>query len=292
MTKHKGIILPGSGLDYSDLENLYQSGIDSVYVQSDSIEVTQERIKIIKEVGIKNIILDIGWGTYDQTQWKERIEMFDVPYYYMDEPYLVRTKWYMQNRGESEFEALRHTSMDIKLRRDLVKFKRPGSKFVIGDIRALLDKDYKPIDDVWYTYTSYTNNIYIPIIGKAIAIGLGNQSPAIKRLYKNVQGRVPFVWVFGKNKLLCHPDEFHKISKTCDNLNIPMQILYTQDGSEKYKFNSITRADVLEYIEHFIKEEKPYTFWEWWKRLGHRLSLSFGELFRTWNFKEFFDKLF
>lgn len=294
MTINKGITLPSVGLSISDIYLLNKKGINTVFLASDSMSKTTENYKKIRESKTEIVVLDIGWGTFDQDYWKQRIDAFDCPYYYMDEPYAARINYYIENRQMSKNEAKESVYKDIVFRRDYIKRKRPNSKFVIGDIREVMKKDYVPIDDVYYTYTSYTNNIYIPILDKALPFGLGNQSPAIARLYKKVNGRVPFIWVYGGNKLLCHPDEYSKLINTCKKLNIPTAVMYARDGlgSEKYSFNKVNRKQLLEYIDHFLNEETPYTILEWWKRFFYRLGLSFSELFKTWNFKKFFNKLF
>jgi hypothetical protein len=269
----KGILI-GNGLDfYKDLTWLVQRGFDTILIGDD---IAEKRKKVIfaKECGIQTLILDISY----KAQWKQIVDEFDVEYYYIDEPYAMG----------------HHTEDELQERIDYIAEKRPNSKFVIGDIRVIQEKKYKPLNRLHYVFTSYTDNWLIPIWDKAIAFGLPNQSPSIKRIHKRTGGRVPWIWVYGQNKIFCHPDEYDKLYKTAENLGIPMLILYFGDGTpgDKYQFNAISETEMLNNIYHFIHNEKPYTFYEWWQRFFYRWTLSFKQLFKTWDFKDFIDKLF
>lgn len=267
----KGILI-GNGLDYyKDLPWLADKGFTAVFL-SGPLDCIKNKIAYALQWEIKTTIIDIKCG-----EWKTIVDEIDSKYYYVDEPYAAG--------GITEEE--------IKDRLDYIKQKRPNSKFVIGDIREIQNKKYQPIKDLYYTYTSYTDNWYLPLLDIAIPFGFGNQSPSIKRIYKKVEGRVPFIWVYGQNKLLCHPDEYDKLRKTCDDLSIDLMILYLGDGPDgKYKFNVVSEPDLLENISNFLSDKKPYTTTLWIRRLNMRLRLSINELLTNWNFKEFIDHLF
>ena len=268
----KGIWM-GNGLEfYKDLPWLVVKGFTAVRIGiSGGPNEQLGRANFAREQGIKILIADVR----DPETWKETVDLIDAEYYYFDEPYLYDVP-----------------EKELTDRIEYIKEKRPNSKFVIGDIRAIQNWKYKPIKDLYYTYSSYTDNWYLPLLGIAIPIGLGNQSPAIRRIHKKVEGRFPFIWVYGQNKLLCHPDEYHKLRPTCDDLGIDLMMLYLGDGSDKYIFNSVSRTQVLENIDNFLRDDKPYTRKQWWQGLGHRLRLSFRHLKETKSFKEFIDKLF
>ncbi len=270
----KGIWI-GNGLDfYKDLLWIVNKGFDTIYIGGD-IEEKRKKVAHSIKCGIKTIILDISY----KPQWKQVIDEFDVEYYYIDEPYATRN----------------HTEDELQERIDYIAQKRPNSKFVVGDIRIIQEKKYKPLNKLYYVFTSYTDNWLIPIWDKAIAFGFPNQSPSIKRIHKKTNGKVPWIWVYGQNKIFCHPDEYDKLYKTAKELNIPILMLYLGDGASnnsKYKFNVVSEVEMLNNIYHFIHNEKPYTFLEWWKRFFHRWALSFKQLFKTWDFKDFINKLF
>jgi hypothetical protein len=216
----------------------------------------------------------------DKNQWKQIVDNINAEYYYIDEPYTMG----------------HHSDDELIQKLNYITSKRPSSKFVIGDIRVIQEKKYIPIPGLNYVYTSYTNNWLIPILDKCIPIGGPNQSPSIKRIYKKTRGAVPWIWVYGQNKIFCHPDEYHKIFKTAEELKIDILFLYISDGitgdNDKYRFNVVSKCELWDNINHFIKNEKPYTLLEWWKRFFYRLSLSFKYLFRTWDFKDFINTLF
>jgi hypothetical protein len=267
-------IYPGNGLNfYTDLPWLVNRGFDTVLIGDDIVE-KRKKVSFALECGIKTLILDISC----KSQWKQIVDEFDVEYYYIDEPYTMGN----------------HTEEELKEYTEYIKQIRPNSKFVIGDLRVIQEKKYKPIENLHYVFTSYTNNWLIPIWDKCIAIGGPNQSPSVKRIHKKTEGKVPWIWIYGQNKIFCHPDEYDKLYKTAEELNIPILMLYFGDGTpdSKYQFNRISEEEVMDNIYHFIHNEKPYTFFEWWKRFFHRWSLSFNQLFKTWDFKEFIDKLF
>jgi len=265
----KGIYV-GNGLDYyEDLPWLVEKGFTAFVIGGD-LESIKNKIQYATQWEVKTTIVDIAGGN-----WKSIVDAVDSKYYYHDEPYLYKVP-----------ESLLIEKLDY------IKRERPNSKFVIGDIRAIQKWNYKPINNLYYTYTSYTDNWYLPLLGIAIPIGLGNQSPSIRRIHKKVEGRIPFIWAYGQNKLLCHPDEYHKLRKTCDKLDIDLMILYLGDGSGKYEFNAISEEQLLLNIDHFLNDTKPYTTSEWWQRLNERLRLSINELLTNWNFKEFIDHLF
>ena len=253
---HKGIWL-GIGLDfYEDLPWLVEKGFTAILLGTPGGPAEQLKKSIYaRSHGMQILIADVR----STNTWRETVDLVDAEYYYLDEPYLFDVP-------ESELTD----------RIEYIKEKRPNSKFVIGDIREIQYKSYKPLNGLYYTYSSYTDNWYIPIIGKAIPIGFGNQSPAIKRIHKKVDGRFPFIWVYGQNKLLCHPDEYHKLRKTCDTLDIDLMMLYVGDGGpgSRYKFNVVSEEQLLKNIDHFLADTKPYTTREWWNRLYTRLKLS------------------
>lgn len=252
---HKGIWL-GNGLDfYEDLPWLVEKGFTAVRLGISGGPSEQlNRANYARLHGMKILIGDVR-----RNDWKETVDLVDAEYYYLDEPYL--------------FDIPERELLD---RIEYIKKKRPDSKFVIGDIRAIQHWKYKPIESLYYTYSSYTDNWYIPFLGVAIPIGFGNQSPSIRRIHKKVEGRFPFIWVYGQNKLLCHPDEYHKLRKTCDELDIRLMMLYLGDGGpdSKYKFNVVSREQLLQNIDHFLADTKPYTTQEWWYRLYSRLKVS------------------
>jgi len=238
---------------YNDMPFFVEKGFTAAYIPSTGgPDEQKQKADYARSCGIKILITDIR----DDTYWKETVNKVDSEIYYQDEPYLYK-----------------YPEKQLLEKLYYVRLNRPNSKFVIGDIRIIQNNDYQPIREMYYTYSSYTDNWKLPFIG-AIPIGLGNQSPSIKRIYKKMQGRMPFIWVYGQNKLLCHPDEYHKLRKTCDELGINLMMLYLGDGHGKYKFNAVTREEHLEYIEHFMNDTKPYTTREWWQRLYYRLKLS------------------
>lgn len=267
----KGIYF-GNGLEfYKDLPWLVERGFTAVFLHGDFLSL-RHKMTYCMQWNVAITIVSIAGN-----DWKDIVDEIDSKYYYVDEPYSM--------------EVI--TDEQIKERLDYIKIKRPGSKFVIGDIREIQKDSYVPIKDLYYTYTSYTNNWYIPYFGIAVPFGLGNQSPSIKRIHKKVEGRFPFMWVYGQNKLLCHPDEYHKLKKTCDDLGIEMMILYLGDGPEgKYKFNTVSEHDLMENIHHFLNDTRPYTINLWIRRLNHRLRLSINELIKNKNLKEFIEHLF
>jgi hypothetical protein len=267
----KGIWI-GNTLDYyKDLPWLIEKGFTAVYIGTNGgLSEQLNRFNFALQEGISTFIVDVR-----NSDWRQTVDTVPAQYFYFDEPYLY-------NVDEQEL-------LD---RRDYIRKVRPESKFVIGDIRAIQNWRYEPIPEMYYTYSSYTDNWYLPLLGIAIPIGLGDQSPSIKRIHKKVEGRFPFIWVYGKNKLLCHPDEYHELRKTCNDLGINLMMLYAASSSDKYKFNDVSREQVLKNIDHFLNDTKPYTRREWWQRLVHRLKLSFNHLRETKSFSEFIDKLF
>lgn len=276
----KGIWI-GNGLTIQDdLQELISIGFDTLFIEH--YPTLQERLQVYKDakqLGIKTFVVSIA-----DALWKETIDEIDAEFYYIDEPYEMGHV-YSPKVDENE----------LKCRLQYVLDNRPNSKFVISGLRHIQKKSYTPIPDLYYTYSSYTDNWYLPIIDIAVPFGFGNQTPAIKRIYKKVGGKMPFLWIYGQNKLLCHPDEYHKLFKTAEDLGIPLLMLYIRDGGSpqsKYIFNKVSHELLMKNISNFISNKKPYTFTQWWKRLFYRLRLSFGQLFRTWNFKEFIDKLF
>lgn len=253
----------GNGLDfYKDMPWIVNRGFDTVMIKDD---ITEKRKKVpyAIECGMKTIILDIAW----KSQWKQVVDEFDVEYYYIDEPYAMK----------------HHTEEELKEYAEYISQVRPNSKFVIGDLRVIQENKYTPLDKVHYVFTSYTNDWLIPIWDKCIPFGGPNQSPSVERIHKKTGGKVPWIWIYGQNKLFCHPDEYDKLYKTAEKLDIPILMLYFGDGvpGSKYQFNVISEAEMLDNIFHFIHNEKPYTFFEWWQRFFHRLALSFRQLFKT-----------
>ncbi len=262
----------GMGLDfYEDVPMLIEKGFEVIRVgTAGGANGQSERAIFAREHGAEMIIADVR-----NTDWKEVVDLLDAEFYYYDEPY--------------EYNVPEQELID---RVDYIKEKRPDSKFVIGELRKIQYKNYVPLEGLYYTFSSYTNNWYIPIVGKAIPAGFGNQSPSIRRIHKKVDGRVPWIWVYGKNKILCHPDEFHKLKKTADDLDIGLSVLYLGGATRgKYGLNAVPRKTTLEYIDHFLADEKPYTFGEWWKRELYRWKQSFSVL---WNkgWSEFIETLF
>lgn len=271
----KKAIFLGNGLDIRyDLDELINLGISGLYINGE-LEKKIHDSNFARERGIQFLIVDVAY----KPEWKSTVDQIDAEYYYIDEPYLNKT----------------HTDEELIEILNYVKIKRPNSKFVIGDIRLIQEKKYKPIDGLYYTYTSYTDNWYIPFIDKAIPIGFPDQSPSIKRIYNKTDGRVPFIWVYGQNKLLCHPDEYHKLYKTAKELGLEFMCFYVGDGSagdDKYIFNIVPRVQLIDNLNHFINNEKPYTTIEWISRLYNRLKISFKFLYKTGNFKRFIYTLF
>ena len=271
----KKAIHVGNGLFYYiDLPQLVQAGFTGVMIAGEVVEKIKQ-FEFGKAHGIEFFIVDIAW----KPQWKQTVDAIDADYYYIDEPYAMG----------------RHSEDELKEIIDYIAVKRPNSKFIIGDIRVIQEKKYKPIPGLYYTYTSYVNTWLVPIWDKALPFGGPNQSPSIRRLHKKTGGKVPFIWVYGQNKILCHPDEYDKLFKTCEDLGIEFMCLYTGDGGgvdNKYKLNTVTKVELWDNINHFINNEKPYTLVEWWKRFFHRWAISFSYLFKTWNFKDFINTLF
>jgi len=268
-------ILLGNGLDfYRDLEIIKKLGFDTIYIHG-NLEDKKNKIDYSKNLGFTTIIVDINGGFEHAI---ECIDKLDADYYYIDEPYTMNI----------------YSHDELTQICKYISEKRPDSKFVIGELRIIQEKKYKPIENAYYVYTSYTNNWYIPIIDKAIPIGQPNQSPAIKRIHKKMNSRVPWIWAYGQNKLLCHPDEYHKLYETAEKLNIPMMILYLGDGipGTRYELNYVPDSLLFHNICNFILNEKPYTTKQWWKRFFHRIKLSLKKLYETKNLKYFIETLF
>lgn len=266
----KGIWL-GMGLTFEDVPMLIAKGFSVIRVGTAGGANGQlERALYARRYGAKKIIADVA-----RSDWREVVDLVDAEYYYYDEPYEY-------NVPQSELIHRIH----------YIERVRPNSKFVIGCLRKVQYDTYTPLKKLYYTFSSYTNNVYIPFIGKAIPAGFGDQSPSIRRIHKKADGRVPWIWVYGKNKILCHPDEFHKLKKTGDDLGIDLMVLYLGGAtSGKYGLNAVSRETTLEYIDHFLADEKPYTLGEWWKREIYRWKQSFSVL---WNkgWSDFIETLF
>jgi hypothetical protein len=270
----KKAICIGNGLDFhKDLSWLIARGFTGILI-SGNIANKLENCSFAKECGMEFIILDIAY----KPEWKECVDLIDAEYYYIDEPYA----------------NVHHTEEELRERLEYITNKRPNSKFVIGDLRIIQEKKYKPIENLYYVFTSYTDDWLIPIWDKCIPFGLPNQTPSIKRIHKKTNGKVPWIWVYGQNKMFCHPDEYHKLVQTAEKLDIPILFLYLGDGvkGSKYELNAVSEEELLHNIHHFIHDEKPYTLYQWWQRFFYRLKLSFSLLFKTWDFKEFFNTLF
>lgn len=266
----KGIWL-GMGLTFEDVPMLIEKGFSVIRIGTSGGPGGQlSRAIFARLSGAEKIIADIR-----NDDWKEVVDIVDAEYYYYDEPY--------------EYNVPEQELID---RIDYIEEVRPDSIFVIGGLRKIQYKSYTPLEKLYYTFSSYTNNWYIPFVGKAIPAGFGNQSPSIRRIHKKVDGRVPWIWAYGKNKILCHPDEYHKLKKTGDNLGIDLMVLYLGGATTgKYALNAVSRETALEYIDHFLADEKPYTFIEWWKREFYRWRQSFSVL-RNKGFNEFIETLF
>lgn len=271
----KKAICLGNGLTKADIPALVEAGITGIIIAGD-ITTKPADCEYARKCGMEFLIVDVSW----KPQWKQTVDDIYAEYYYIDEPYAMN----------------HHNDEELKEIVDYIAVKRPTSKFIIGDIRVIQEKKYTPIDGLYYVYTSYVNNWYVPLLDKLIPFGGPNQSPSIKRIYKKTNGRVPFIWVYGQNKLLCHPDEYHKLYKTAEELGVEFIMFYAGDGStgptDKYRLNEVTKSELWDNIYHFINNEKPYTFLEWWQRFFHRWAVSFSFLFKTKDFKEFLNTLF
>ena len=272
----KKAICLGNGLSLrTDLPQLVSRGINGVLIAGD-IATKPSDCEFARQCGVDFLIVDVSW----KPQMKQTVDQIDAEYYYIDEPYAMK----------------HHSDEELKEIVDYIKLKRPNSKFIIGDIRVIQEKKYKPIPGLYYTYTSYINNWFIPIVDKCLPFGGPDQSPSLRRIHKKTGGMVPFIWVYGQNKLLCHPDEYHKLYKTGEELGVDFLMFYAGDGGsgaeDKYRLNQVTKAQLWDNLDHFIKNEKPYTFTEWWKRFFNRWAVSFSYLFKTWNFKDFINTLF
>jgi len=231
---NKGIWL-GCNIDKFDLIHL--KDINTLFIQY------KDDYRFVKKNAphITHFVVNINHAS-----WKQWIDELDAEYYYIDEPYL---------RGVSEATLIE--------RRDYIASQRPNSKLVIGDIRHILKDDYRPIPGIQYTYTSYIGTFIL--FGIPIATGLPDQSNSIRRLHKIVNGEIPFIWLFGKNKWFCYPDEYKQLTETCEDLGIDMQILYMNTGTELQE-TCVTKTLALEYISAFIKGENAYDLFTWTKR--------------------------
>lgn len=272
----KGIWI-GNGLDfYDDLRWLKDLGFELIYIGLEGgIEEQLKKYNYAKSIGFTDFLVDLRLD-----EWKTTINLIDSAYYYIDEPYIF---------GRSDDYIIE--------KRDYILFRRPSSKLVVGDVRHIQKTSYKPIDGVYYTYTAYTNNWKIDLFGLDLVLPFGgpDQSPSIKRIYKKTGGRVPFIWVYGQNKIFCHPDEYSKLYQTCEDLGINIMILYLGDGASydsKYFLNRVSESELLENINNFIHNKRPYTIFSWLSRFFRRLYLSLQELKRTKDLKHFINTLF
>lgn len=245
-------------------ENIKQEDI-FIFVPDMDIKEKSEFWNECYVLGFRNFIYSISW-----TNWKETIEQFDGDYY-IDEPFIERVKWYMKNEYLTEQQAYKKVEEDLIERIEYVK-QNTGRRFIIGDIREFFKEDNffkRNVENYGLfnvAYTSYTSTWILPkwLGGKVLAFGLPNQVPTLRKIFIHPYSYLSLVWSFGKDKTFCHPDEYHKIQKFCDRYNIYYNFLYladSEDGNEK-----ITKEQAIENVKHFLKGQKPYTFFQWWKR--------------------------
>lgn len=241
-----------------DVPLLLDKGINTFFVTGHSAKQRIDNYNKMKKFGAKRFVVDIKYSF-----WKDVVDNTSPAYYYIDEPFSSSKKY---KKGKSDYYIDIETLNEIS---DYIKINKPNSILVLGDYKPLLKKSWLPPIKCNYTYTGYRNDIVIPGLDIQTGIGLGNQSPAIKKIL-NKDCDIPFIWIFGKHKFLCYPDEFHKLFELCRKEKIYTAMLYVPNSVIHSK-NNIDRETILEYIDHFVKEEKPYTFFEWWKRFYNRL---------------------
>jgi hypothetical protein len=253
MNTHKGVWL-GNYLTSADLRVF---PFDTVFIP-DGNHHLYKQTKYIKS--ITQHIVSIRYS-----DWKERIDNYDAKWYYVDEPY---------RNGLDGIKSKTWVEAQIRARRDYIAYKRPNSRMVIGDIREILKKDYEPIPDVMYVYTSYISTWFFFNI--PIAFGRPNQSGSIKRLAKIVgKQNIPWIWVFGKNKFFCHPDEFEQLNNTANELGISTQVLYLNNGTEVQE-KHFSLDTMVSVIHAFLEERNEYNVFSWtWrfiKSLGYLIE--------------------
>jgi hypothetical protein len=263
----KGIYL-GNGLTIKDAE-----GLDFIIIASDTFEIMDSKITEAVRAGITNIYLWISVAKYFQgmaskeAYWRKIVEYYSdnlfIKGYYLDEPYSV----------------LHLDNNQISYMRDVIRTIEHCKDFIIGDIREIIKSDYKPIPNVHYAYTSYVDTLFI--FGKPLKFGLPDQSSAIKRLHKKVNGKISFVWMYGQNKIGCHPDEYKSLFRTCKKLGIDKAVIYFGDGvGNGYKNNSVSTHEAGRNLLFFKIEKNPYNFLSWIMKFLERLIFIIGNGFK------------
>lgn len=242
-------------ITFNDVPMLLQKGFKYFYVTGDKVIRRVHNYNKLYELGVRDFIVDVKYSF-----WKEVVDLIDARYYYIDEPFSNTEK-------KLDYQV---TIVELLEIQNYIKKKRPNSDLILGDTYPLLRDYFRPLDFFYYTYTDYKNNILIN--NKPTYLGLGNQSKSIRKIYKKTPN-IPFIWMYGRDKLFCHPDEYHKLFNTCRELNIKLAMLYVPESIIYSKYN-INRETTLKYINDFANERKPYTFFEWWSKFFKRLIKS------------------
>lgn len=166
---------------------------------------------------------ELGFGTKIQCisklYWKSIIDAVESDIYYFDEPFA--------NYVESGNCTYQEAYNDIIEKALYIKSVRPNSKLYIGDIRHILEDEFEITqfpDNVFYTYTSYTSTVFW--FGKPIKFGWPYQGNTWKKLHGKVGDRFDLVWIYGKTKIFCFGDEYKRLQKKCNELNIKNVLYY------------------------------------------------------------------